>query len=50
MDGLYGAGTSAVPYIVMAYGVCAAGLFGYAAWTLRERLKLRVLLAAVKKR
>jgi hypothetical protein len=49
MNAIYGAGMDPVPYMVMAYGIGAAGLFGFAAWNLRQRLKLRTLLAAVRK-
>ena len=45
----FGAGMDPVPYIVLAYGIGAVGLFGFAAWTAQQRAKLRTLLAAVKK-
>lgn len=49
METMFGAGTNVFPYIFAAYGVGAASLFGFAAWTLKERLKLRTLLAEVRK-
>ena len=45
----FGAGTDPVPYIMLAYGIGAAGLFGFAAWTAVQRAKLRTMLAAVRK-
>ena len=48
MDSAFGGGTDPMPYITMAYSIGAFLLFIYAAHTLRERVKLRTLLAAVK--
>jgi hypothetical protein len=47
--GDFSGGTDPVPYFVMAYGVGAAGLFGFAAWNVLLRRRLRILLAAVRR-
>ena len=44
----FAGGTSPIPYFIMAFGLAGVGLFGYAAWTLKQRHKLRLLLAAVR--
>ena len=41
--------TDPTPYIIMAYTIGSLLLLGFAAQTVRQRAKLRALLAAVKK-
>ncbi len=48
MGALSGTGMDPVPYFFMAYGLGAVGLFGFAGWTLQQRIKLRAMLAAVR--
>ncbi len=48
MDATLFATTDPMPFITAAYGIGAAALFGFAAWTVAERSKLRRLLATVR--
>lgn len=47
MEPLYGTGTDPVPYFLMAYGCGALGLLGFTFWALRDRMRLRQLLATL---
>jgi hypothetical protein len=44
---LYGAGVDPWPYITACYAIGASLIFGFAAWTIRDRAKLRALAKAV---
>lgn len=41
-------GTDPLPYVVLAYGLGALALFGYAAWLLRQSSLLKTILAEVR--
>lgn len=47
MEPLYGSGTDPVPYFLLAYGAGTLLLLGFAAWALRDRMRLRQLLATL---
>ena len=47
MDTVNGHGMDPAPFIIYAYGLGTVGLFGYAGWVMRQRLRLRSLLASV---
>lgn len=48
MDIAFGSATDPFPFITAAYTLGAAGILGYAGWVVKERMKLRTLLATIK--
>jgi hypothetical protein len=44
---VYGAGLDPWPYILACYAIGAVLIFGFAAWTIRDRARLRALAAAM---
>ena len=47
MESLYGAGMDPTPYFWLAYGAGSLGLLSFAAWVLRDRARLRLLLSTL---